>query len=58
MQMYWSKEEVNNKLKTIMENSFKDVWEYHTKQDMVLRNAALSIAVLRIIEAGRARGHI
>ncbi len=58
MQMYWTKEEVHQKLQGIMEKSFKDVWEHHKIANSTLRDASLSIALLRIVEAGRARGHI
>lgn len=53
---FWTKREVNLKLRDIMEKAFYDVYEYHEKNKMDMRNAASCLAVSRVAEAVTLRG--
>lgn len=53
---YWSKEEVQSKLKDIMVNAWKDVKENAKKYDCPLRVAAYITAISRIEEKIKERG--
>ena len=59
--LFWTEQEVRNKLKEIMTNSFKKVWNfsktYQTKENANnLRLAAMSVALLRLEKAMKLRG--
>ena len=53
---YWSLDEVNNKLKKIMTDSFSAVWEVKVKRQTDLRTAAFILALERIAGAMKIRG--
>ncbi|MDD2717172.1 MAG: Glu/Leu/Phe/Val dehydrogenase [Candidatus Wallbacteria bacterium] len=53
---YWTEEEVNQKLVTIMENSFNAVYELAVKHKIDMRKAAYCLAIKRVAEATTARG--
>ncbi|HPC77741.1 MAG TPA: glutamate dehydrogenase, partial [bacterium] len=54
---YWKEEEVNRRLKEIMENSFDQVLEIFLREkDVDMRTAAYMLAVNRVAEAIRLRG--
>ncbi len=55
---YWEEAEVLGKLEKIMRRSFDEVWKVSEEKKTTLRNAAYIIAVSRIAEAMRARGHV
>lgn len=46
----WGLEEVNNKLKKQMEDTFEQVWEIHIKKRVSLRTAAYIVALQRLKE--------
>jgi glutamate dehydrogenase (NADP+) len=48
---HWSKAEVLSKLKKIMEQSFKDVWDYRHKYQTAMRLAAFMLGLERIVKA-------
>lgn len=52
----WKREEVLDKLKPIMENSFEEVWGVSIEKKINLRTAAYALALQRIAEAIKARG--
>ncbi len=54
--MYWNEEEVNQKLETIMNRSFEEVWNISAEKKVSLRTGAYLIAVKRVIDAKRDRG--
>lgn len=56
MQLFWSEEEVNNRLEQIMGRSCDAVFEMSAKAKLRTRMAALRIGVARIAEAKRLRG--
>ena len=51
----WTEEEVNEKLKNIMDPAFEAVWDIAMKQNATLRTGAYLIAVRRVVEAKAAR---
>ena len=58
MGFYWTKEEVAEKLRTIMQNSFQEVWSLSVEKKAPLRLAAFALAVRRIVDAIRERGRV
>ncbi len=55
---YWEKEEVYRKLETVMNRAFDEVYRVSRERGLSMRNAALFVAVSRVVEAMRARGQI
>jgi glutamate dehydrogenase (NAD(P)+) len=53
---FWSEEEVNDRLKTIMVNSFKDVWQRSLKDGAPMRQSAYMLAVDRVATVVKTRG--
>lgn len=58
MNFYWTEDEVFEKLKPIMHNSFTDIWMLAKEHGTSLRDAAFIIGVRRIHEAMKARGRM
>jgi len=56
MNYYWSEEEVNEKLETMMAKSFDAVHRVHQTRGVTMRRAAFMVAVSRVAEAMKARG--
>ena len=56
---YWSKEEVFDKLKVIMDRAFAQMWEVHIdKPGLTLRMAAYVTAVSRVVSSLRVLGRV
>lgn len=55
---YWSEEEVNSKLNVLMTKAFEDIWSTREEKKISLRQAALVLAVNRVLEAMRLRGTV
>jgi glutamate dehydrogenase (NAD(P)+) len=53
---FWSEEEVNGRLDTIMSNAFNALWESAQQARVTLRTAAFTVACRRILEARHLRG--
>ena len=53
---FWSEEEVNGRLDTIMSNAFNTLWEAAAQAGVTLRTAAFTVACTRILEARHLRG--
>ncbi|MBU2051855.1 Glu/Leu/Phe/Val dehydrogenase [Patescibacteria group bacterium] len=53
---YWTKADVFAKLKAIMDQSFKAVWQIYTSKKVNPRLAAYILAVDRVVQAMRLRG--
>lgn len=51
----WTEEEVNEKLKNIMDPSFEAVWNIAQEKNVSLRTGAYLIAVERVVKAKKAR---
>ena len=58
MGYYWTEDEVNAKLKTIMSQSFAAVLGKKKEYDVSLRQAALFLGVERVVEAMQLRGRV
>jgi len=54
--LFWSEDEVNRQLGTVMKNSFQEVLEMSQRHKVDMRNAAYILAVKRIADAMEARG--
>jgi glutamate dehydrogenase len=55
---YWSEEEVNEKLRKVLVQSFKNVYETSERRNINMRLAAYMIGVHKMSEASRFRGWI
>ncbi|MBW1943818.1 MAG: Glu/Leu/Phe/Val dehydrogenase [Deltaproteobacteria bacterium] len=53
---FWSEDEVNSKLKRIMDLAFENVWEIATRDKVTMRMACYILAVNRVSEAMLLRG--
>ena len=53
---FWSEEEVNIRLRQVMERSFQEVFSMARERACTMRQAATILAVTRVAEAWRARG--
>ena len=53
---FWSEDEVNARLRRIMDAAFIDVWSTARQMGYSMRQAATVLAVSRVAEAQRARG--
>ena len=53
---FWKEEEVNAKLKEIVDKAFDETWLVHTTRDLSMRLAAYGLAVQRVAEATTTRG--
>lgn len=54
--LYWTKDEVNEKLEAIMTNAFHSVVEMSNEKKNSLRSGAYLIAVKRVVDAKKSRG--
>ena len=54
--LFWSEEEVNSRLRQIMERAFLEVYRLAREKAWTLRQAATVLAVTRVAEAWRVRG--
>ena len=52
----WSEEQVFKRLENHLEQTWREVVDYTRTDHLSLREAAMELAVLRVVEAGRARG--
>ena len=48
---YWQKEEVYQKLETLMDTAFNRVWQEYQEKNITMRQAAYIVALKRLIEA-------
>jgi glutamate dehydrogenase (NAD(P)+) len=53
---FWSEDEVNRQLETVMYNAFHEVLEMSQREKVNMRNAAYMLAIKRIADAMEARG--
>jgi glutamate dehydrogenase (NAD(P)+) len=53
---FWTEEEVNSKLKGIMDRAFENVWHLSQTEKVNMRMASYMIAVKRVAEAMLLRG--
>jgi glutamate dehydrogenase (NAD(P)+) len=53
---FWSEEDVNDRLRMIMESAFADVYGFASEKNLTMRQAAHWIGVGRVAEAHLTRG--
>jgi glutamate dehydrogenase (NAD(P)+) len=53
---FWKEDEVNAKLKEIVDKAFEETWEAHERRDISMRLASYGLAVERVAEATMTRG--
>src|SRR4051812_47966945 len=53
---FWREDEVNAKLKEIVDKAFAETWHVHESRDLPMRLAAYGLAVERVAEATMTRG--
>jgi glutamate dehydrogenase (NAD(P)+) len=53
---FWKEEEVNAKLKEIVDKAFEETWDVHERREISMRLAAYGLAVERVAEATMTRG--
>ena len=53
---FWSEDEVNSRLREIISQAFRHVHEAHTREQIPMRLAALSLGVRKVAEAKTLRG--
>jgi glutamate dehydrogenase (NAD(P)+) len=53
---FWKEDEVNAKLKEIVDKAFQETWQVHEARDVSMRLAAYGLAVQRVAEATTTRG--
>ena len=58
MGLYWEKEDVFGRLRSIMDQAFKDVYEFSKKHETPFRNASIGLAVNKVAEAMKLKGTI
>ncbi|MDA0747115.1 MAG: glutamate dehydrogenase, partial [bacterium] len=56
MEYFWSEEEVNEKLRTVMNKAFHDTLEVSLREKVNMRIAAYMLAVKRTADAGATLG--
>jgi glutamate dehydrogenase (NAD(P)+) len=54
----WEEDEVNSRLRKIMQRAYEDVREKASEHDIPLRPAAYELGIERVVEAATARGYI
>jgi glutamate dehydrogenase (NAD(P)+) len=53
---FWKEDEVNAKLKEIVDKAFEETWEVYERRDISMRLASYGLAVERVAEATMTRG--
>jgi glutamate dehydrogenase (NAD(P)+) len=53
---FWKEDEVNAKLKEIVDKAFEETWQIHQARDVSMRLASYGLAVQRVAEATTTRG--
>ncbi|RME52302.1 MAG: glutamate dehydrogenase, partial [Deltaproteobacteria bacterium] len=55
-QLFWKLETINSRLKEILVNAYRSVYQRAKKEDVSLRTAAFMIGIERVATATRLRG--
>ncbi len=53
---FWSEDDVNNRLRTVMDNAFAEVWTKTREEKVSMRLGAYMVAINKVAEALRHRG--
>ena len=54
--LYWDEEQINKRLREIMDDAFRSVWEIAKEKNVDMRTGAYLIAVKRVVDAHVLRG--
>jgi glutamate dehydrogenase (NAD(P)+) len=54
----WDEDDVNGRLRTIMQRAYRDVKELAEKRELPMRPAAYELGIGRVLEASRTRGYL
>jgi len=55
-ELFWSESEVNERLRAIVANAYRETWDVHAAREVPMRIAAYGLAVSRVAEASTIRG--
>jgi glutamate dehydrogenase (NAD(P)+) len=55
-ELFWTEGEVNERLRSIVGNAFRETWDLHESRGVPMRTAAYGLAVSRVAEASTIRG--
>jgi glutamate dehydrogenase (NAD(P)+) len=55
-ELFWTEAEVNERLRAIVANAYRETWDLHDERGVSLRVAAYGLAVQRVAEASMIRG--
>jgi glutamate dehydrogenase (NAD(P)+) len=55
-ELFWTEGEVNERLRAIISNAFRETWDVHEARGIAMRVAAYGLAVGRVAEASTIRG--
>jgi glutamate dehydrogenase (NAD(P)+) len=55
-ELFWTEGEVNERLRAIVSNAFRETWDVHESKGVPMRIAAYGLAVSRVAEASTIRG--
>jgi glutamate dehydrogenase (NAD(P)+) len=55
-ELFWTESEVNERLRRIVSNAFRETWDLHVARGISMRLAAYGLAVQRVAEASTIRG--
>jgi glutamate dehydrogenase (NAD(P)+) len=55
-ELFWTEDEVNERLRAIISNAYRDTWDLHESRGLSMRLAAYGLAVQRVAEASTIRG--
>jgi glutamate dehydrogenase (NAD(P)+) len=55
-ELFWTENEVNERLRSIVSNAYRETWDLHESRGLPVRLAAYGLAVSRVAEASTIRG--
>ena len=55
-ELFWTENEVNERLRAIVSNAYRETWDLHEARGVSMRTAAYGLAVSRVAEASTIRG--
>ena len=55
-ELFWTESEVNERLRRIVSNAYRETWDLHEGRSISMRLAAYGLAVQRVAEASTIRG--
>jgi glutamate dehydrogenase/leucine dehydrogenase len=55
-EFFWTKQEVDQKLESVMVSAFNAVWDMHDTKKVDMRQAAYMVAIARVVDAYKWRG--